>query len=362
MGHLTRPCTTSKYRGGIFSTLGRVLRPRNRICSSGVGGLFYAFKDKCRVLLSTRLSRVKFIIVSVASSKFLGFSTANKVSGQVLPTARIIITKGRVLHKIVSALPPRLRDKSGGVNRVSSFTISVNFSTRGTGGLVPVKDEVCFLRGCSRLVGNGVYSGYLSSEYNTTTLIATVPGLGGLPLGFALVFSSRRRINAHNTTYNTFNGGTSRTVTISISFKVSPKYSGGSYNRVSGNTVVNYSPVLSQSVFGTLARDTGGTKLSCRVRIVGKEANAGTSIVRLARSNVGYKLVSVPLHCVRSPTRMVSITSIRGTTTLVTRCTGRETITLGTWKFVPTRQSFKRKEDNGGLCGQRGRKWVQVRH
>ncbi len=315
----------------------------------------YAVRRTPAVLLRTRLSRMNFVIARVSRNNFVRITGTNKPSRHILATRRVIICNSGPCDNVFYSVPPRLSGRSGSMPSVTSQNVSMKVATRRTGTSVPLNDHINFTPTFITVRSAMCDNASVSSHTNVTTVLRTlhVAGRGRLPYRVTMTFYMRRRVKAQKTTPTAETVTPSCTVTASIDFTLAPSDGPRRYNRLNGNIVVNVSPVVGRRVASTLFSLDSGCTVPRRARIVAKLANASTSIVAIAGANMPATLLSVPLHCVRAPVRVMSVHSVRTMKRLVTTCVRRKDVTnrwTGFGRFVYREQHFQPQTNYPPVC------------
>lgn len=265
------------------------------------------------ILITTRASRIKFVVAGVASSNFLHFTPINKVSTTIILNEQISVGK---VGNIINTGTIRLLSSSRGGGRptFSGLTVSVN-TTSGTRtrGTISLNSYTCFTSSCYRFNSKFVGSGTLSSEVNYVLVVRLVGS--SLRCSACFYFGIRRRIKLHKSNYSTCTIGPSITIVLrsAATTSVSNIANNSGYYILNGNPIISFvsnEAVCSGRVFSLTFRITGRCGVGVRAG-AGVTNKGSTNTVRGDKTNYHITTISLPYECVRSNSDIIGVTSVR---------------------------------------------------
>ena len=316
---LTSPAGVAGEENSSFEALKGLFSLYGDVSCDQTGNIIIHKKGKGKhILLDAHLDTIGFVVTGITDDGFLRLTKVGGVDMRTVEGMELTIHGKEDVYGVVCTVPPHLSNGESKVSTDGTCVADIGMSKEDAEKVVSVGDKASFRASFEKLGENRVSATYIDDRGGIAVLLKALE-YTNTENEITLVCSAQEETGGAGATCATFNVNADLSLSVDVSFAVTPDSSAKECGKMNGGAMIGYSPILSREYSDLLVEIAKENDIPYQKEIMNGRTGTNADHITISKGGVPSALVSLPQRYMHTPVEVADIRDIENCARLIAR-------------------------------------------
>ena len=316
---LTSPAGVAGEENSSFEALKGLFSLYGDVSCDHTGNIIIHKKGKGKhILLDAHLDTIGFVVTGITDDGFLRLTKVGGVDMRTVEGMELTIHGKEDVYGVVCTVPPHLSNGESKVSTDGTCVADIGMSKEDAEKVVSVGDKASFRASFEKLGENRVSATYIDDRGGIAVLLKALE-YTNTENEITLVCSAQEETGGAGATCATFNVNADLSLSVDVSFAVTPDSSAKECGKMNGGAMIGYSPILSREYSDLLVEIAKEKGIPYQKEIMNGRTGTNADHITISKGGVPSALVSLPQRYMHTPVEVADIRDIENCARLIAR-------------------------------------------